>query len=1543
MARVSSFLLICIGLIFITVSLSTGEIQVQPASPTITSSPNPVFASSETIYFWRISGGDSGIYYARPNQPPQPLSSLNQSGCVGCHVVSNRAGRIAAVMDTATGPVVAYDLRTGQEILLPSANASYLSWSPNGDQLAISYGDKDIYIIDLEKQTLTPLSGASAPGMIETMPAWSPDGKEIIFVRSSTAPDGFELDGDSELVVAPAIGGASEVLSGVPTGRNYYPAYSPDGRWLAFTHHSANEGCYGSEFADIYLLPLAGGTAIRMNANSDSSDSWPSWSADGQWLAFNSERNGQYDIFVTRIGPDGQSGEVMPFPGANTSDFEHLPAWGLPPDVTATPIIPSPSATRTSSPTATQLPPTHTPTSTLAPTPSLTPSPTQTPVVFTGIGSLDTCLGPIVFPCRWMGLPWWVCLLLLLPLIALLWLLRCWLADEVALSQRTVPNLERLTPFSGSSLPDVAITSPPPLLPARPAQPPRSSGKALVLGIGTAGLSALNVISATLRESYDGIPSQVRMLGIVDREPDVKPDEIVILVAPVDEPVEQRAAEIARAPEDFPAWSAWLAGDSDTRNRARQRLALWVHLQETRRRLRGELERLSLAEAAQRAMSLFVIVAPGEAEAAWLPDIVHLLRLEAERLKVQLIVYGCLILPDTFQKSHTSEQMTVAEQNSFAAWRELDRFQLAFDYPYPFPHPDEQTVRRGKLFERVYWFSPNRPQAALAGEMPERGIYPSIADAILGWLDPQARLEWDAVAHNTDNLSNNTQRRLNEPLYNSLGAFACVLPVERMVERGALRFAKAILEAQSTPPANSMREEALQCLEQESLTSGVKITSLIREIAGRARGDPKLPPIADLGALVADFIASDRSRADSQQAIKNIRTLIENYLPRAVRTSDGRRGRDYDGCYGPDIRRVIREAEAVDQEQAALERWMKAEIEIHLKIFNRLVCGQFQTPQIFSRLVNASIPEVLHQSEVMSAGRVAAFVEAMRVIIAEQRAIVAQCAKEWTQKAADQTVNVERHKKDLESNQETAERLPSLLAAILQGILPAITSEVLMGILAGFFAAVGLWIWLMLGLICGVLGGWWSWRKAHPRQIIPGLEKTFLNERQTYLEARIKADLYNTWEQTLAAFDDELVRILVPFRNWVTISEKLLESFSEKETRLEMAAREAGQIRTRRYLESKDLLASLYQRYLDARRAQEAGKRLYWHRDLTGDWALTILTTHEYPITLTCDAAATEAPPETLTTAETAMLDLCRWYAEPLRDVKIAEVMTNWIAEPDAIHACEGGSTPLIGSIPHEQTERQIHRFLFARLAGQESDRVAYFDQILAALKKAEVWERTQKRVELADPYRVIALATLDLLRRSGISQWSALRAAYLNTPSRRRACLHTFPAERNAVQIEIASSQIGVALPLLSSAACLILEDPLRARLFWLAYGLGYVRVMEEAAPGLASVRYYVMEFPTEGRLWKLTEPRDESPSLWEAAIAFVLGGAGGSTPVIQSALALPPGTPTRQRERCLEDALDSKMKPLLDSEKTLELGRMLQVCLEDELRRLEGGDGIW
>lgn len=312
--------------------------------------------ASNDLYFWKLTvAGDVGIYQTKfDGDTASSVNTLNQnSNCVACHEVSS-ANLVAGVRDQQNGEVAVIH-HNGSSIPMPDIRASYLAWSPDGKRLALSYEDQDIYILEVETGTIKPLPGASDPSVIETMPAWAPDGKTIAFVRApqtAPPPDTAEINVPCDIYTVPFVDASEPIpqnpgeapaqrnIQALPLpgasgdGFNYYPAYSPDGKWLAFTRHLNGTDTYADDAADIYIIPATGTQkAVRLKINSEYADSWPTWSTDSKWLGFGSNRkDGQFDILVSPIGDNGLPYEKLYDDQGNRSSVFKVASAALPQD-----------------------------------------------------------------------------------------------------------------------------------------------------------------------------------------------------------------------------------------------------------------------------------------------------------------------------------------------------------------------------------------------------------------------------------------------------------------------------------------------------------------------------------------------------------------------------------------------------------------------------------------------------------------------------------------------------------------------------------------------------------------------------------------------------------------------------------------------------------------------------------------------------------------------------------------------------------------------------------------------------------------------------------------------------------------------------------------------------------------------------------------------------------------------------------------------------------------------------------------------------------
>jgi TolB protein len=201
------------------------------------------------------------------------------------------------------------------------------AWSPDGQRIAyvhrttqpITYFGKpenyEIYVMNADGSDARPLTDSAS--LLESEPAWSPDGRRIAFT-SNRKSSGRTISGRFNIYLLPVAGlidpGRIEptLLTDVG-GSNSAPDWSPDGRTIAF--QSTRDGNL-----DIYVLAVAGSFPRQLTEHPDADHS-PAWSPDGARIAFVSDRDGNEEIYV--MAADGSNQTRLTF----ASDFDKGPAW----------------------------------------------------------------------------------------------------------------------------------------------------------------------------------------------------------------------------------------------------------------------------------------------------------------------------------------------------------------------------------------------------------------------------------------------------------------------------------------------------------------------------------------------------------------------------------------------------------------------------------------------------------------------------------------------------------------------------------------------------------------------------------------------------------------------------------------------------------------------------------------------------------------------------------------------------------------------------------------------------------------------------------------------------------------------------------------------------------------------------------------------------------------------------------------------------------------------------------------------------------------
>ncbi|TBC29762.1 TolB family protein [Rhizobium ruizarguesonis] len=158
------------------------------------------------------------------------------------------------------------------------------NFSPDGSYLLMN-GDGLLYRLPLDGGEVVKVDTGFAVNCNNDH-GISPDGTEIVI------SDKTEF-GKSAIYILPIEGGTPRLITqNLPS---YWHGWAPDGRQLAYCG-------IRDDLFDIYTISVDGGAETRLTHGEGRNDG-PDYSADGQWIYFNSSRTGLMQIW--RIHPDG--------------------------------------------------------------------------------------------------------------------------------------------------------------------------------------------------------------------------------------------------------------------------------------------------------------------------------------------------------------------------------------------------------------------------------------------------------------------------------------------------------------------------------------------------------------------------------------------------------------------------------------------------------------------------------------------------------------------------------------------------------------------------------------------------------------------------------------------------------------------------------------------------------------------------------------------------------------------------------------------------------------------------------------------------------------------------------------------------------------------------------------------------------------------------------------------------------------------------------------------------------------------------------------
>jgi len=268
--------------------------QVQRAAAAVTGSQTIAFARGGDIFVATLGGRARALVATRAAEHSPAFAA---EGRKLLFVREPRPGAADLYVADADG--------THAVRLTRARGADYTpTWSPDGTRIAFASnrgGSSAIYVMRADGTHLRRISPAAS-----FTPAWSPDGRTIAFSSSARTPENPEI-----YTVRPDGTGLRRLTftkGGIDTlGDDSWPAWSPDGKRIVFSSNRTGNG-------ELWIMNADGRRRQRL-AGLPGHDDWaPAYSPEGTRIAFHSlGAGGGAQLYTVR--PDGSGLRRLGFAG----------------------------------------------------------------------------------------------------------------------------------------------------------------------------------------------------------------------------------------------------------------------------------------------------------------------------------------------------------------------------------------------------------------------------------------------------------------------------------------------------------------------------------------------------------------------------------------------------------------------------------------------------------------------------------------------------------------------------------------------------------------------------------------------------------------------------------------------------------------------------------------------------------------------------------------------------------------------------------------------------------------------------------------------------------------------------------------------------------------------------------------------------------------------------------------------------------------------------------------------------------------------------
>lgn len=302
--------------------------QYAPFSITVREQPIDPYLVYRLIAPGYVVWSRMGIYQRNLtnfDQTPLITNSLIPGSCVNCHSFrqNDPAHMMFHLRAPGGGTILSREgiiekLATKTEKTV--SNFVYPYWHPGGKHIAFSVNkisqmfhavsdkrievmdsESDLVVYDIDGNAVLTSDLISGKAFFETFPAFTPDGRKLVFCRAQalTIPAQYDSVRYDLCAIAfdPETGRFGDridtLVHASAMGKSVsFPRVSPDGRSLMYTLSDYGNFSIWHNEADLHLLDLETLESKPLDAvNSSRTESYHSWSSRGGWFVFSSRRD----------------------------------------------------------------------------------------------------------------------------------------------------------------------------------------------------------------------------------------------------------------------------------------------------------------------------------------------------------------------------------------------------------------------------------------------------------------------------------------------------------------------------------------------------------------------------------------------------------------------------------------------------------------------------------------------------------------------------------------------------------------------------------------------------------------------------------------------------------------------------------------------------------------------------------------------------------------------------------------------------------------------------------------------------------------------------------------------------------------------------------------------------------------------------------------------------------------------------------------------------------------------------------------------------